>query len=162
MPRLYVPLEVDFPDNARIIEAGERAELLYIRALLLSKRLRSDGLLTTGQVAHIRLSGVTSRAKRLVEVGLWEVFPGGYKISGFLDRNPSSAELDAVSAQRAAAGRSGGRPRKQDALPNGKHGAFDTEKQGASPTEKLREVEPKSTANLSSSESDLHPERILS
>lgn len=108
--RLYVKLDVDFPDNARVIEAGEKAELLYVRSLLLAKRLLSDGALTLPQLARTGLSGVRQRAERLVAVGLWEkAGEGSYRIVGWLERNRSAAEVAEVSAKRAEAGSRGGR-----------------------------------------------------
>ena len=107
--RLYVKLEVDYPDNARMIAAGEKAELLYIRALCLAKRTLSDGFIDARQIPRFGLPGWQARARKLVEVGLWTSVDQGYLIAGWADRNKSAEEIAAESVKRAESGRLGGR-----------------------------------------------------
>jgi hypothetical protein len=106
--RLYVKLEVDYPDNPRIIAAGERAEVLYIRAMCLSKRTLSDGFIHDHQLPRFGLTGVKARAEALFEAGLWERVSDGYLIVGWLERNRSADDIHDQSAKRAEAGRIGG------------------------------------------------------
>lgn len=96
---VYVPLSVDYADDPKIIAAGERAEVLYVRALCLSKRILSDGFVADVQLSRFGLSGVHARARRLVEVGLWARVDNGYQVVAFLKRNRSRAD---VLADRAA------------------------------------------------------------
>ena len=109
---IYVPLIVDYADDPKMIEAGEKAEVLFIRALCLMKRLRTDGFVADSQLPRLGLSGVDKRADALCRVGLWEQVDGGFLCVSFLNHNKSRAEIDALSEQRAAAGRQGGRPTK--------------------------------------------------
>lgn len=109
---VYLPLSVDFADNPKVIAAGERAEVLYVRAALLSKRTLSDGYVADVQLARLGLSGVKARAAALVREGLWERVDGGYQILGFLDRNPSRAKVLAdrrADAERKKNGRDAAR-----------------------------------------------------
>jgi hypothetical protein len=101
--KLYVPLDVDFPDDTAVIEAGEGAEILYIHALCFSKRTGSDGFISESQLGRLSThSG--RRAAKLVSVGLFEKVEGGYRIRGWSKWNPSQAELeDKKARQRKAA-----------------------------------------------------------
>lgn len=104
--RLHVQLDVDYYDNPKIIDAGEKAELLYLRSLAFCKKnWKADGFISDGQVTRSLaggLTGVQARVKRLVEVGLWDrvetdLFGNGrgYQVVAWLDRNPSAAEIAA-------------------------------------------------------------------
>jgi hypothetical protein len=92
MADLYVPLDVNAPDDPKILAAGDRAELVFYRALCLAKRLSSDGFIAAAQLTR-QLGGVTDDAGRLVAVGLWAEVDGGWQIVSFLKRNPSAAAL---------------------------------------------------------------------
>lgn len=103
--RLHVQLDVDYYDDPKIIDAGEKAELLYVRGLAFCKKnWRADGFISDGQVTRSvggGLAGLQARAKRLVEVGLWErvdddLFGNGkgYRVTAWLKRNPSAAEIE--------------------------------------------------------------------
>ena len=126
MPRkpgaTFVPLEVDFPDNPRVIGAGPMAELLYMRGLCWAKGHQSDGLLDERQLPRIGfgIPDVDQHAAALVEHGLWAQAEGGYQIIGFLERNPSAEELKKVREMKqkagAAGGKASGRVRRKKAL----------------------------------------------
>ncbi len=98
MPRtprmVYVPLDVEFFDNAKVLEAGEKPGWLYLNMLARAKRIEVDGVLTTQQVERLQVSGWKARMTRLIEVGLVaRIDDGRYVITGFLQRNPSADEL---------------------------------------------------------------------
>lgn len=93
---IHIEWSVDYADDPKMIAAGERAELLYIRANCLVKRLMADGKITDGQLARLGLPGVQKRAEKLVEVGLFERIEGGYFIPAFLKRNKSKADILAL------------------------------------------------------------------
>lgn len=103
--RLHVQLDANYYDDPKIIDAGEKAELLYIRCLAFCKKnWQADGFITDGQLTRSVAAGLTTvpaRAKRLVEVGLLErdtddLFGNGkgYRVVAWLKRNPSAAEIE--------------------------------------------------------------------
>lgn len=105
--RLHVQLDVDYYDDPKVIDAGEKAELLYVRSLAFCKKnWRADGFISDGQVTRSVAGGLTAvaaRVKRLVEVGLWErveddLFGNGkgYRVTAWLKRNPSASEIEAA------------------------------------------------------------------
>jgi hypothetical protein len=99
----YAPLSATYSDDDAILEAGERAELLFVRGLAFCSGSPSDGFITDRQlVAKVGagLPGVPARARRLVEVGLWERVDGGYVVRSWLRWNRTADEI--------------GRARKQD------------------------------------------------
>ena len=95
---LYVKLDASYHDDQKILEAGEKAELLYVRGLCLAKRILSDGFVAD---VHLPLFGLTSaqgRARKLVEVGLWQRDDAarGYWITSWLKHNTSKDEVEAI------------------------------------------------------------------
>jgi len=145
--RLYVKLEVDYPDNPRMIAAGEKAELLYIRALCLAKRTLSDGVIDARQIPRFGLAGWKARADKLVEVGLWEATEQGFLIIGWADRHAAAEEIRQLSEQRSEAGRRGGirsgasRREKQDGS-KVLRSCLNTETETETETKSIRDPEP--------------------
>jgi hypothetical protein len=105
---LFVPLKTRYYLDAKILEAGEAAELLYVRALGFVKEARTDGIIYASQLPFLGLTDPDARAKRLVEAGLWELVPGGFRIVSWLKHNDPEAVLQARSEAFAAGGRKGG------------------------------------------------------
>lgn len=98
----YAPLSATYYQDDDIAEAGEAAELLYLRGLAFCAGRASDGYMSDSQVARfvgIGLDDVQERAKRLVNVGLWERIDGGYVIRAWLKWNKSAEELGQYRAQ---------------------------------------------------------------
>lgn len=87
--RLHVQLAVDYHEDDRIIEAGEKAELLYVRCIAFCKR-RDEFDVTYGQVGRLAagLTDVDRSAERLVLVGLWQQTPRGYRVLDPFTRRP--------------------------------------------------------------------------
>lgn len=92
----YAPLSASYASDDAIIEAGEKAELLYVRGLAFCATAESDGFLTEAQLIRFVGAGMKdakARAKKLVEVGLWEAHEGGYLVRAWLKWNASAEEL---------------------------------------------------------------------
>jgi hypothetical protein len=99
----YAPLSATYYLDDALLEAGEKAEVLFTRGLAFSSSSDSDGFITDRQVSTVLgvgLTGVPARAKALVAVGLWERADGGYVIRSWLKWNRSAEDM--------------GRSRKQD------------------------------------------------
>lgn len=108
-PGIYAPLSAHYFDDAAIMEAGEDAELLYVRMLAYAARQMeyegfiSDRVIVSRLGILPRESGngtgnepgtdVLSRAQALAEVGLLTREDGGYRISSWLKWNKTAAEL---------------------------------------------------------------------
>lgn len=96
---IYVPLDVEFFDNDRVIQAGEQAGWLYLAMCCRAKRLLSDGVLTTVHIERLHVKGWRGRLKRLVDAGLVvETDDGRWLILGWLEKNLSAAQVDAMRA----------------------------------------------------------------
>lgn len=116
MPRrkggLFLPLDVGFPDDDRIVEAGERPAWLYLCMALASKRLGTDGLLTARQVERLHVSSWQARLAELVRVGLvLRVDDGTYGIAAWRNHNDPIALVRERQAKDAE--------RKRTSRPNG-------------------------------------------
>lgn len=114
--RLHVKLAADYYEDDLVIEAGEKAELLYVRGLAFCKKnWQTDGHITDGQLSRFVGAGLTAvpaRAKKLVDIGLWERADGetgrGYRIAGWLKWNLSADEIETsrrADSERKKAGR---------------------------------------------------------
>lgn len=103
---LYVKLDASYADDPKIIEAGERAEVLYLRSLCLVKRILSDGFVADAHLPRFGLSQVNQRARKLTEVGLWDRDDqmGGYWIRGWGKHNKLSTEIRATRSEASEAG----------------------------------------------------------
>ena len=99
MSTLYVPLDVEFDSDDKLILAGPMAELLYVRGLAFAKRTMSNGDITRAQLAVVG-RGIPSAAKhaaRLVETGAWSATASGFHIAAWLKRNKS---VDDITRER--------------------------------------------------------------
>jgi len=120
--RIFLPLAVDFDDDekvARLARYTKPGEARALRDLLVAmwrycKREKSDGHVPAeivGKLAYPDPLRIAQRdAARLVDCGLAERTPDGYYLPGYLKqpRNKSRAEIEAISEQKAEAGRAGG------------------------------------------------------
>jgi hypothetical protein len=110
--RLYVPLDVGFFDDARIIRAGERAAVMYLKMLVLVKTREADGILESEHLARLHLADWRKRLVRLLDEGLvLEMEDGRYLIPSWSKWN----ELSHQRAERLARDRD----RKRGPLPPG-------------------------------------------
>lgn len=98
----YAPLSANYYDDDAIIQAGERAEVLFTRGLAFCARTLSDGLITDAQLTRIGagLPGLKNRARSLVAVGLWERVEddllgsaGGYRVVQWAKWNLTHDEI---------------------------------------------------------------------
>lgn len=104
--RAYVPLAANYYWDDRIGEAGEAAELLYVRALSFCASMYSDGFITRRQaitIVGIGMTDVESRIQRLIDVGLWIEDEGdGFWVASWLKWNRSFDEIGRIRSSDAA------------------------------------------------------------
>lgn len=102
MARLYVPLDVNFPDDDKIEAVGLDGAGLYAMSLCLAKRLLDDGRLT--RVKLRKLGGDDALIDRLIDVGLYTaVADDAVRISAWLGHNvPAESVLTSDKAKRLA------------------------------------------------------------
>lgn len=106
----YAPLSAHYYKDDAIDEAGEAAELLYVRGLAFCADVLSDGFISERQLARfvgVGMFDAAERAERLVKVGLWERVDGGYTVRSWLEWNRSRAEITDAKAKDAARKRPG-------------------------------------------------------
>lgn len=91
----YGKLLANYQDDDAIIAAGEKAELLFCRAIAFLSNSDSDGYITDGQLLRRVGAGMTDAKKRadtLVREGLWERVEGGYQVRSYLKINDSAED----------------------------------------------------------------------
>ena len=95
--KLYLPLDVEFFDDDKILAVGEKAGWLYLALCCEAKRRMSDGWVTKRQVIALQIPGWQARVATLVTAGL--VVPDDpwaadrWLIASFLDWNLSAAQV---------------------------------------------------------------------
>jgi len=99
--RLFVPVEVTFFDDDRIIAAGDGGSLLYLAMMLRTKALGTDGRLTEGQLARLGRPKWKAELKRLLEVEavLYDTEMDSYFVAAWFSHNDP---ISLIEARRAA------------------------------------------------------------
>lgn len=99
---MYVPLDVNFPDDDKVIEVGLNGAGLYAMSLCLAKRLLSDGVLSRPQLR--RLGGSDDLIDHLVTAGLYADHANGcVRICAWLSHNRSAEDIESASLGKPAA-----------------------------------------------------------
>ncbi len=109
---LWVPLDVNFLWDAAILGCDVEAQMLYVRALCLSKQTESHGFISRKQVASLcfgLLEANENLVKQLLESDLWTDTAEDYFIRSWFKYNKTPEELEKLSEVRAKAGSKGGR-----------------------------------------------------
>lgn len=100
--RLFLPLDAGFPDDDRIIEAGERPGWLYVVMCCAAKRLGTDGILTERQLSRLNVGGWRARLDRLIAVELvFDREDGSYAIASWFRHNEPQAVIEKRRADDA-------------------------------------------------------------
>lgn len=108
----YAPLSAHYYKDDAIDEAGEAAELLYVRGLAFCADILSDGFISERQLARfvgVGMFDAQERADRLVDVELWDRVQGGYRVRSWLDWNRSREEITDFQKKDADRKRPAGR-----------------------------------------------------
>jgi hypothetical protein len=108
---LHIQLAVNFPNNPKVralARYGRDARAirdLYIEMLLYCKGSLTDGFVPDEQIGLLVYPDTEKNgqrdAGRLAEVGLTERGVGGWRVTGWFDRNPSRAAIEEKSAAKA-------------------------------------------------------------
>lgn len=94
---------------ANNLSGGELAEVLWARVLDHCNEYGTDGLVMRGVPEQVCPRQTKKRVEALVQVGLWDVVPGGWQVHDFAEWNRSAAELNARAAAKSEAKRRAGR-----------------------------------------------------
>ena len=92
---LYLPLDVGFPDDDRVLEVGEKPGWLYLHMMLAAKRLGTDGVLSVRQIERLHINGWKQRLDELLRVELVVPYDEGeYLVAGWLKHNDRQVEVE--------------------------------------------------------------------
>jgi hypothetical protein len=116
----WVKLDDRFLLNPKIMQAGLEARALYVAALCYCAGELTDGFIARNvayKVAALAdVEGTDAAIARLVDLTLWEVVAGGWRIHDYLDYNPSRDKAIAIKEARAEAGARGGQQKATKAV----------------------------------------------
>lgn len=105
----WLRLDAGFPDHPKVVGLNDPAFRLEVSAICYARSQLTDG--------HIPRAWVPSRLARhtgaLVDARLWVPTDGGWELHDYLDWQQSRAEVEALTKNRAEAGRRGARARWQ-------------------------------------------------
>lgn len=90
----YAKLLANYASDDAIIEAGEAAELLFVRGLAFCATSDADGFITDAQVTRYVGAGMRDaekRARKLAQVGVWERLDGGYLVRSWTKIHETAA-----------------------------------------------------------------------
>lgn len=107
----WVKLDMNMPENAKVLEAGPLAAWLHVCGIAYCNRHLTDGFIP--DVVLSRLADIPSyaaEARVLVRVGLWERDDErrGYWVHDYHDYQPSAVDEKAKRKAKQEAGRLGG------------------------------------------------------
>lgn len=134
---VYVPLDLGFVDDPKIMRAGLDGAGLYAQSLVIAKRLMSDGVL---ERMHLyRLGADDALIDRLIDLGLYQGVTSGrtdpdvsaVRISAWLKHNKSVSELQEARASDAQRKRL-----TRGVRPNGRNGTSENVRSIETETEK--------------------------
>lgn len=102
----YAPLSAHYYKDDALAEAGEKAELLFVRGLAFSADILKDGFISDIQLERfvgVGMRDAVARASKLVEVGVWERDDerGGYVVRSWSKWNQSMTEIRAKQVKDA-------------------------------------------------------------
>lgn len=106
----WAKLDDRFHSHPKVENAGLAATGLFAKALSYAACHETDGHVPD---AWVRKQGGPQHARKLLDLGLWERNGSGYLIVGFLEFNPSKADLERRRQQAAEAGRLGGSAKRK-------------------------------------------------
>lgn len=86
----WARLDDNFHSHPRTLMSGLEANGLFCRGLSYCAHYLTDGFIPKDW-AEAQSKRATAK---LVEAGLWEAIEGGYRVIGFLDRNPSREAVE--------------------------------------------------------------------
>lgn len=105
----YIRVDVLLPEHPKLDGLSPAAKWVLIEMWCYCGRLRTDGIITADRW---KTFGTRAIREQIIARDLaHEMQLGGYLIHDFTDHNRSRAEIDELSARRAAAGRRGGQSR---------------------------------------------------
>lgn len=90
----WVRLDDGFPDHPKAVQAGPMACWLFVCGIAYANRYLTDGFVPERQLPRlIEAKKPGALAAVLVEVGLWEIVEGGFRIHDYLDYQPSAEKV---------------------------------------------------------------------
>lgn len=89
-------LDDNFHAHPRTLQAGLEANGLFARAISYCAHYLTDGFIPT---EWAEAQGGKRPVKKLVDVGLLDEIEGGYRLHGYLDRNPTREKVELERAR---------------------------------------------------------------
>jgi len=105
---MWVKLDDKFHSNAKVYTVGNEGAGLYARALSYCADHLTDGFVP---IAWVQSIASDKLADKLTSAQMWRPVDGGFFIDGYVELNPSKAELEAKRQAKREAGKRGAEKR---------------------------------------------------
>jgi uncharacterized protein YdaU (DUF1376 family) len=105
----WIRVESSVARNKKFVKAGPAASWLWVCGLAYCQEGLTDGFIPTEALEYLGVKHPRKMAVQLVLACLWDAVEGGWQVHDYLDENRSAAEVQAIKAERRAAGAEGGR-----------------------------------------------------
>jgi hypothetical protein len=92
---MYVQLVTDYLLDDKVQQAGSEGRDLYVLFLLIAKQWHTGGIVRRGHLRYLPHEDPDPAAARLVELGLLEAMPGGWKIVAWAKYNATEEQIKA-------------------------------------------------------------------
>lgn len=124
MAGLFIKLDTNYWGHPKIVAVGYLPGVLYQQMSMYCMDHATDGHVPDAVLPRFGMPRVRHQVEALAGVGLIERDGEGWLVPGYVERYKTAAEVDELREKRRAAGRQGGRPRKQPEKANGKQVAL--------------------------------------
>ena len=91
----WIKLDDGFPNHPKVHAVGDEAAWLFVAGLCYCSSYLTDGFIPAAALG--RLTGQSDPAElvaRLVDVGMWEIVPGGWQVRDYTSHQRSKAEVE--------------------------------------------------------------------
>lgn len=108
----WIKIESSVARNRKFVKAGPAPSWLWVCGLAYCQEGLTDGFIPKEALMYLGVKNAVRLAGHLVTAGLWHVEGGGWRVNDYLKHNRSAADVADVVEQKRAAGKNGGRPKK--------------------------------------------------
>lgn len=127
----YMMVESSIRAHRKFLRAGPAASWLWLCGLGHCQDGLTDGFIAAEAIEFLGVKKPVPLAKTLVEVGLWEEVPGGWRMHDYFDHNKPAEQVREIMRKRREGGKLGGRPPKNLQGSNHEnHGGYSCENLG--------------------------------
>ncbi|WP_143822620.1 hypothetical protein [Mycetocola reblochoni] len=115
--RLFIRLDIDYPDHPKIVGLSDRAFRAHVEMMAYARKYATDGVIPNRVANRLGYESVSELLQNDPEApSLIDNGDGTYLLHGYADMNETRADIEERKARNHANGRRGGRPKKTQSV----------------------------------------------